>query len=64
MISDGVAYTVDQAIKGPLESGTAAGQGIQCPAGGKTGTTEQQSDAWFVGYHAAHLDRGLDGQPG
>jgi penicillin-binding protein 1A len=37
-------------MKGTLEYGTAAGNGIGCPAAGKTGTTEEQSDAWFVGF--------------
>ena len=50
VISDGVAYTVADVMKGALEYGTAAGQGIGCPASGKTGTTEEQVDAWFVGY--------------
>ena len=50
VISDGVAYEVADVMKGTLISGTAAGHGIQCPASGKTGTTEEQSDAWFVGY--------------
>jgi penicillin-binding protein 1A len=50
VISDGVAYTVADVMKGTLEYGTAAGQGIGCPASGKTGTTEEQADAWFVGY--------------
>ena len=50
VISDGVAYTVADVMKGTLISGTAAGYGIGCPASGKTGTTEEQSDAWFVGY--------------
>jgi penicillin-binding protein 1A len=50
VISDGVAYTVADVMKGTLEFGTAAGHGIACPAAGKTGTTEEQSDAWFVGF--------------
>jgi len=50
VISDGVAYEVANVMKGTLEYGTASGMGIGCPAAGKTGTTEQQSDAWFVGY--------------
>jgi penicillin-binding protein 1A len=50
VISDGVAYEVADVMKGALESGTAAGKGIGCPASGKTGTTEEQSDVWFVGY--------------
>ncbi|MDX6586624.1 MAG: penicillin-binding protein [Solirubrobacterales bacterium] len=49
-VSDGVAYTVADVMKGALEYGTAAGQGIGCPASGKTGTTESNADAWFVGY--------------
>ena len=48
--ADGVAYTAADVMKGALEYGTAAGQGIGCPASGKTGTTEVNSDAWFVGY--------------
>jgi penicillin-binding protein 1A len=50
VISDGVAYEVADVMKGTLEYGTAAGHGIACPAAGKTGTTEEQSDAWFVGF--------------
>ncbi len=50
VISDGVAYTVADVMKGPLDSGTAACCDIPCPASGKTGTTDAQADAWFVGY--------------
>ena len=50
VITDGVAYTVADVMKGTLDSGTAACCDIPCPAAGKTGTTEEQSDAWFVGY--------------
>ena len=50
VITDGVAYEVADIMKGTLEYGTAAGLGIGCPAAGKTGTTEEQADAWFVGY--------------
>jgi penicillin-binding protein 1A len=50
VISDGVAYEVADVMKGTLDYGTAAGNDISCPAAGKTGTTEEQSDAWFVGY--------------
>ena len=38
-------------LKGVITSGTGAGYtDIGCPAAGKTGTTEGESDAWFVGY--------------
>jgi penicillin-binding protein 1A len=50
VVSDGVAYTVVDVMTGTLDYGTAVGNDIPCPAAGKTGTTEAQSDAWFVGY--------------
>ena len=51
MISDGVAYTVADVMEGTLDYGTAVGHDLPgCTASGKTGTTEEQSDAWFVGY--------------
>ena len=50
VLSDGVAYKVADVMKGPLDSGTAACCDIPCPASGKTGTTDAQADAWFVGY--------------
>jgi len=51
VISDGVAYTVADVMQGTLDFGTAAGHDLPgCEAAGKTGTTEEQSDAWFVGY--------------
>ncbi|NLA36917.1 MAG: PBP1A family penicillin-binding protein [Actinobacteria bacterium] len=33
-----------------IERGTARGRGINRPAAGKTGTTNDSADAWFVGY--------------
>ncbi|MDQ3103047.1 MAG: penicillin-binding protein [Actinomycetota bacterium] len=50
VVTDGVAYTVADVMQGTLDSGTAAGYDISCTASGKTGTTEEQADAWFVGY--------------
>ncbi|HEX2128543.1 MAG TPA: transglycosylase domain-containing protein, partial [Solirubrobacterales bacterium] len=50
VLSDGVAYTVADIMTGTLDFGTASCCDIPCPAAGKTGTTELQSDAWFVGY--------------
>jgi penicillin-binding protein 1A len=50
VITDGVAYTVVDVMTGTLDYGTASCCDIPCPAAGKTGTTEAQSDAWFVGY--------------
>jgi penicillin-binding protein 1A len=50
-ISDGIAYEVTGILKGVITQGTGAGYtDFGCPAAGKTGTTEGESDAWFVGY--------------
>jgi penicillin-binding protein 1A len=51
VFSDGIADAVTDVLKGVITSGTGAGYtDIGCPAAGKTGTTEGESDAWFVGY--------------
>jgi 1A family penicillin-binding protein len=53
IINPGVAYLVTQALNGVLhKGGTAANiEGIlDRPAAGKTGTTQDNHDAWFVGY--------------
>ena len=50
IVEDGVAYKVADVMQGTLDYGTAVGNDIPCPAAGKTGTTELNSDAWFVGY--------------
>lgn len=53
VLNPGVAYLVTQALTGVFEEGgTAANiRGlIHRPAAGKTGTTEDNRDAWFIGY--------------
>ena len=50
VLKESVADNVTDILRGVLESGTAAGRGIDRPAAGKTGTTESNKDAWFVGY--------------
>ena len=47
-----VAAGVNFALQKVLTQGTAAGLGIGRPAGGKTGTTNNSVDTWFVGYTA------------
>jgi penicillin-binding protein 1A len=47
--TDGQAYEILPAMKAVLISGTAANEGIGCPDAGKTGTTSNNTDAWFVG---------------
>jgi penicillin-binding protein 1A len=44
------AAAITDALEGVLTTGTAAGRGIDRPAAGKTGTTQGNTDAWFIGY--------------
>ncbi|HEU5002926.1 MAG TPA: transglycosylase domain-containing protein [Actinomycetota bacterium] len=50
VLDPNVANTVTQVLTQTLINGTASGKGIGRPAAGKTGTTENLVDAWFVGY--------------
>ena len=52
VIDKDVAAGVTQLLKGPLTNGTAAGvwNMYSRPAAGKTGTTNNHNQAWFVGY--------------
>ncbi len=44
--ADALNFTLSQVV----QRGTGAGAQIGCPVAGKTGTTEDFGDAWFVGY--------------
>jgi membrane peptidoglycan carboxypeptidase len=46
--ADLVTHTLEQVVADG--TGTAAGAGIDTPVAGKTGTTSNNMDAWFVGY--------------
>jgi penicillin-binding protein 1A len=53
VISQGTAYTMARMMQGPVDFGTAAGLRNRLDItemGGKTGTTNDNSDAWFMGY--------------
>ena len=50
VFSDGIAYTASDILQQNIQSGTGTAAGFGCPAGGKTGTTSDYKDAWFVGY--------------
>ncbi len=53
VISPGEAFIMTSMLKGVIEEGTARGlkyRGIRFPVAGKTGTTSNYRDAWFVGY--------------
>lgn len=49
-IDPAVAYFVNEALERVIEEGTGAAAGLGRPAAAKTGTTQNTTDAWFVGY--------------
>ena len=48
--SDGVTYEATKILEQNIQGGTGTHANIGCPAGGKTGTTDKNIDAWFVGF--------------
>jgi penicillin-binding protein 1A len=52
-VSEVTAYTMARMMQGPVDKGTARGMRTRVGAaemGGKTGTTDDNADAWFIGY--------------
>jgi penicillin-binding protein 1A len=54
-IPEAVAYQTTEMLKGVINKGTATKLrsrfGLQMPLAGKTGTTQGNADAWFIGYN-------------
>ncbi|MDZ7676737.1 MAG: PBP1A family penicillin-binding protein [Acidimicrobiales bacterium] len=50
VVKQATADNVTDVLRGVLTGGTAADNGIDRPAAGKTGTTQDNKDGWFVGY--------------
>ncbi len=50
VISEGVAYVVTKILEENVRYGTGVAAYFGRPAAGKTGTTDNHADAWFVGY--------------
>jgi len=59
-VSPQVAYLMNRALTGVIRRGTghAAGEVLSHTLAGKTGTTDDYTDAWFVGY-SPHLAVGV-----
>jgi 1A family penicillin-binding protein len=60
-LSEGTAYMMSSMLSDVITAGTASGAraaGFKLPAGGKTGTSDDYEDAWFVGY-TPHLVTGV-----
>ena len=49
-VAPGTAYLVTKALQDVIRDGTGRAAYIGRPAAGKTGTTNDYADAWFVGY--------------
>jgi penicillin-binding protein 1A len=47
---DGVTYEATKILIKNIQGGTGTAANIGCPAGGKTGTVDDFTDAWFAGF--------------
>lgn len=47
---DGMTYEATKILEANIQGGTGTKAAIGCPAGGKTGTTDHNTDAWFAGF--------------
>jgi penicillin-binding protein 1A len=65
VLTEGEAYEVTKVLEGVITSGTGAGYtSIGCASeAGKTGTSEDLSDAWFVGYTPMYSTAVWTGHP-
>ena len=50
VLSDGVAAVVTEILEDNVRYGTGTRAALSRPTAGKTGTTDEHADAWFVGY--------------
>lgn len=50
VINERSAYTLLDLMRGVITRGTGAAANIGRPAAGKTGTTDDSKDAWFIGF--------------
>lgn len=50
VVSEALAYLMTDMMRGVIDRGTGKRAAISRPAAGKTGTTSDYTNAWFVGY--------------
>jgi penicillin-binding protein 1A len=50
VVDPGIASSVDRILQEVIQQGTGVQANIGRPAAGKTGTTQDNKDAWFVGF--------------
>ena len=50
LVQEPIAFQLIDMMRDVVERGTASGASLGRPAAGKTGTTNDNTDAWFIGY--------------
>jgi penicillin-binding protein 1A len=63
IFEDGVAAEAREILEQNIQGGTGTHATIGCPAAGKTGTTDNNTDAWFVGFTPRHVTSVWVGYP-
>jgi penicillin-binding protein 1A len=63
IFDEGAAAEAMQILEQNIQGGTGGKAAIGCPAGGKTGTTDNNTDAWFVGSTPKHTTAVWVGYP-
>jgi penicillin-binding protein 1A len=63
IFDDGVAAEAREILEQNITGGTGTHAIIGCPAAGKTGTTDNNTDAWFVGFTPRHTTAVWVGYP-
>jgi penicillin-binding protein 1A len=63
IFEDGVAAEAREILEQNIQSGTGTHANIGCPAAGKTGTTDDNTDAWFVGFTPRYVTSVWVGYP-
>ena len=63
IFEDGVAAEAREILEQNIQGGTGTHANIGCPAAGKTGTTDFNTDAWFVGFTPRYVTSVWVGYP-